>query len=57
VSAERDDLRDEGIARMWREHVRDEPPAALDDTIRAAARRAVGAKPQVTTAVAEARDP
>jgi len=57
VSAERDDLRDEGIARMWREHVRDEPPAALDDTIRAAARRAVGAKPQVTTAVAEAREP
>lgn len=57
MSAERDDLRDEGIARMWREHVRDEPPAALDDTIRAAARRAVGAKPQVTTAVAEAREP
>jgi len=57
VSADRDELRDEAVARAWREHVRDEPPAALDDTIRAAARRAVGAKPQVTPKVAEAREP
>ena len=57
MSPERDDLRDEGVARAWREHVRDEPPPAVDDAIRAAARRAVGAKPQVTSKVAEAREP
>lgn len=52
-----DELRDDGVARAWREHVRDEPSAAVDDAIRAAARRAVGAKPQVASKVAEAREP
>src|SRR5450432_4057333 len=33
------------IAATWRAASRDEPPAALDDAIRAAARRAVGAGP------------
>jgi hypothetical protein len=39
------DERDSEIAAMWRAASRDEPPAALDDAIRAAARRAVGAGP------------
>ena len=56
MTAERD-LRDDAVVRAWREHVRDEPPPALDDAIRAAARRAVGAKPRETPFVAEARKP
>lgn len=39
------DERDREIAATWRAASRDEPPAALDDAIRAAARRAVGAGP------------
>jgi hypothetical protein len=57
VSSGHDDLRDEAVARAWREHVRDEPSAAIDDAIRAAARRAVDAKPAVARKVAEAREP
>ncbi|MFI4925294.1 MAG: hypothetical protein ACHQJ7_09150 [Vicinamibacteria bacterium] len=57
MSAGHDDIRDDRVVRAWREHVRDEPPAALDDAIRAAARRAAGAKPQVRPVVAEARKP
>ena len=36
---------DRDIVATWRAASRDEPPAALDDAIRAAARRAVGAGP------------
>ena len=57
MSNGRDDFRDDTVARAWREHVRDEPPPAIDDAIRAAARRAVDAKPQVARKVAEAREP
>ena len=39
------DERDSEIASTWRAASRDEPPAALDNAIRAAARRAVGAGP------------
>ena len=53
----RDDLRDDAVERAWRERSRETPPAAIDDAIRAAARRAVGAKPQGKPAVAEAREP
>jgi hypothetical protein len=35
------------LARAWREASREEPPAALDDAMRAAARRAVHAGPRV----------
>jgi len=35
-----------GLARAWREASHDEPPAALDDSIRAAARKAVHAGPR-----------
>lgn len=52
-----DDPRDDAIDRLMREHSRETPPAALDDAIRAAARRAVGAKPRGKPAVAEAREP
>lgn len=37
---------DHKLEAAWRAASRDEPPAALDDTIRAAARRAVGAGPR-----------
>ena len=37
---------DKDIAAAWRAANRDEPPQALDDTIRAAARREVGAGPR-----------
>ena len=57
MSVERDELRDDAVARAWREHVRDTPPPALDDAIRAAARRAVGAKPREKAIVAEASSP
>jgi hypothetical protein len=40
------DLRDPNLDRAYRETPRDEPPAALDERIRAAARRAVSTKPQ-----------
>jgi hypothetical protein len=36
----------EALSRAYRDSTRDEPPAALDDAIRAAARRAVHARPQ-----------
>jgi hypothetical protein len=39
--------RDGRLARAWREASREEPPAALDDAVRAAARRAVHAGPRV----------
>lgn len=35
-----------GLARAWREASHDEPPAAMDDAIRAAARKAVHAGPR-----------
>ncbi len=38
--------RDGRLARAWREASREEPPAALDDAMRAAARRAVHAGPR-----------
>lgn len=40
------DLRDPNLDRAYRETPRDEPPPALDERIRAAARRAVGTRPQ-----------
>jgi hypothetical protein len=40
------DLRDPNVERAYRETPRDEPPPELDERIRAAARRAVGARPQ-----------
>jgi len=40
------DLRDPGLDRAYRETPRDEPPPALDERIRAAARRAVGTRAQ-----------
>lgn len=39
--------RDGRLARAWREASREEPPAELDDAVRAAARRAVHAGPRV----------
>ncbi|CAG1005501.1 hypothetical protein BURK1_03212 [Burkholderiales bacterium] len=53
----RDDVRDRAVDRVWREHAGESPSAALDDAIRAAARRAIGAGPQGKAAVAEAREP
>lgn len=38
--------RDAGLTALYRAAAREEPPAALDDTIRAAARRAVSSRPQ-----------
>ena len=38
--------RDAGLAALYRAAAQDVPPAALDDAIRAAARRAVGARPR-----------
>jgi hypothetical protein len=40
------DLRDPNLDRAYRETPRDEPPSELDERIRAAARRALGTKPQ-----------
>jgi len=57
MTRERDELGDEVVARAWREHMRETPPAAIDDAIRAAARRAVGAQPREKALVAEAREP
>lgn len=51
-----DDLRDDVVDRAWRDAMRETPPLAIDDAIRAAARRAVGAKPR-SEAAAEARGP
>lgn len=42
------DDNDRELAAAWRAASRDEPPAALDDALRAAARRAVGAGPSRT---------
>jgi len=41
------DPRDKDVDTAWRAHVRDEPPRALDDAIRAAAHRAVQSAPRV----------
>ena len=38
--------------RAWREHARETPPPAIDDAIRAAARREVGAKPRARVPLA-----
>lgn len=57
MTPERDELADDVVARAWREHMSETPPAATDDAIRAAARRAVGAKPRHKPRVAEARQP
>lgn len=57
MTRERDDLADDAVARAWREHMDETPPAAVDDAIRAAAHRAVGAKPRGKPLVAEAREP
>ena len=40
------DIRDENLTSVYRSAPADEPPAALDDAIRAAARRAAGARPR-----------
>ena len=40
------DPRDGNVETAWRKHVRDEPPRALDDAIRAAAHRAVQSGPR-----------
>jgi len=48
--SERDDLRDARVDAAWRAASREEPPPALDDAIRAAARREIGAKPRSTDA-------
>ena len=44
------DLRDPRLDAAWRAASHEEPPAALDDAIRAAARRGVGASPQAADA-------
>ncbi len=41
--------KDDEVSRAYRAAAHEEPPAALDDAIRAAARRAVQARPQATT--------
>lgn len=54
----RDELRDPLVDAAWRTASRDEPPSALDDAIRAAARREAGAGPMRATAdVPEATSP
>ncbi len=52
-----DDLHDARFDDAWRRASRETPPAALDDAIRAAARREVGAGPQDVTSVREATRP
>jgi hypothetical protein len=53
-----DALVDSALAAAMRTHAREEPPAALDAAILAAAHRAVGARPGVADNVlAEAREP
>jgi resuscitation-promoting factor RpfA len=49
------DPRDPGLDSAYRDTPRDEPPSALDDRIRAAARRAVGASPRSLEAEAQAQ--
>ncbi len=52
----KDDLpRDEALSRAWAQVSRDEPPAALDDAIRAAARQAAQAGPRPAGASAFSR--
>jgi hypothetical protein len=46
--------RDSELDALWRRHSREEPPAALDDAIRAAAHRAVHAKPATSSPRARA---
>ena len=52
-----DDLHDERFDAAWKRASREAPPRALDDAIRAAARREVGARPQDVAAVREATRP
>lgn len=51
------DLHDPRFDDAWRRASRETPPAALDDAIRAAARREVGARPQDVSSVREATRP
>ncbi len=46
-----DGERDEEVASLYRSSMRDEPPPALDAAIRAAAHRAVGARPKPVSAM------
>ena len=46
MTDERDLREHDDVDAAWREHVRDEPPRALDDAIRAAAHRAVQSAPR-----------
>jgi hypothetical protein len=55
--SEVDSDRDPEVDAAWRAQSRDEPPAALDDAIRAAAHRAVHAQPASTTARARSAWP
>lgn len=48
---------DPALAAAWQEHSREEPPAALDTAILAAAHRAAGAHPRDVDVLAEAREP
>jgi hypothetical protein len=43
---------DDDVARAWKASSRDKPPAALDEALRAAARREVGARPRRRTSPA-----
>ena len=52
-----DDLNDDRFDAAWRHASREEPASALDDAIRAAARREVGARPQDVSTVREATRP
>ena len=52
-----DDLHDERFDAAWNRASREVPPRALDDAIRAAARREVGAGPQDVAAMREATRP
>ncbi len=54
TTREPDDLRNARVDAAWRAASREEPPRRLDDAIRAAARREIGAKPRSTDASASA---
>jgi len=45
TTSDRDDLHDARVDGAWRAASREEPPPSLDDAIRAAARREIGARP------------
>lgn len=47
VTPGNDEERDAGLAALYRASAQDEPPPALDDAIRAAARRGVSSKPRL----------